>query len=208
MNYISVNNCLDSTCSVFTRRVLPKCIPSSFTSTTLMDYLIVRQWIYITYISFVLTLNAVSETAIVFFHLFALLVCSAISYWFYIFTARASSPEVAAKMGGTGIIETIVMSILIGIPFSAVSLGGAVGVLALMYHLCWRYRASSLGRFIARLPGIRCIPYVHRKYWLPSGQSLRPRPRFFYLKRFIVRQSEFLCHFPYSYLLNHVSCRC
>ena len=159
------------------------------------------------YISFVLTLGAVSETAIVFFHVLALLLCSAMSYGCYIFTAGAFSPEVVAKMEGTGIIEKIVMSIFIGVTSSAMSLCGAFGALALMYHLCWRYRASPLGRFIARLPGIRCISYVHRKYWLPSGYSLRPRPRFFYLKRFIIRQSEFFLSLSVlrtSYITFHV----
>ena len=138
------------------------------------------------YVSLVLTLSEVSETAIVILHLFALLLCSAVSYYCYVFTTMSFSLEAAAKMDGA--------EIFLGVTFSAMSLSGAFGALALMYHLGWRYRASPLGLFIARLSG---ISYMHRKYWLPSGRSLRPRPRFFYLKRFIVRQSEFFCHFLY-----------
>jgi len=146
-------------------------------------------------------MGEVSETAIVFLHLFALLLCSAVSYSSYIFTFTVMnfSLETAAKMDGT--------EIFLGVTFSVMSLSGAFGALALIYRLGWRYHASPLGRFIARLSGIRFISYVHRKYWLPSGHSLRPRPRFFYLKRFIVRQSEFFCHFPTSRLLYYVSCR-
>jgi MFS family permease len=144
----------------------------------------------------------------VFLHLFALLVCSAVSYGFYLLTARIFSPEVAEKMNGTEIIDTIVMSILIGVTSSVMSLVGAFGILGLAYHLGWRYRVSPLGQFIARLPGIRLISYVHRKYWLPSGNSLSPRPRFFYMKRFIIRQSELPRHFRDLYLLNYISWRC
>jgi len=136
----------------------------------------------------------VSETAIVFLHLFALLPCSALSYVFYTYAAMTFSPEGTAKMDGTGTNEDFVMLILKGVTASAVSLGGAIGVLALMYRLGWRYHASPLARFIARRSG---ISYVHQNYLLPSGHSLRPRPRFFYLKRFIIRQSESFHHFPY-----------
>jgi hypothetical protein len=132
-------------------------------------------------------LFAVTETAIVFLHLFGLIFCSAVSYGFYFLTASTFSQ---AKMNETGI------TIFTGATCSFMSLCGTFGILALTYHFGWRYRASQPGRFIARLPGIRLIPHVYRKYWLPSGTSLRPRPRFFYLKRFIIRQSELSYHFP------------
>jgi len=138
----------------------------------------------------------VTETAIVFLHLFALLPCSAVSYIFYTYAAMTFSPEGAAKMDATSTIEKIVMLILMGVTSSAASLAGAVGGLSLMYQLGQRYRSSPLGRFIARFPGVRFISYVHQTYWLPSGHSFRSRPRLFYLKRFIIRQSEFFHHFP------------
>jgi len=143
--------------------------------------------------------SVVTETAIVFLHLFALLPCSLLSYVSYTSAAMTFSSEGAAKTDGTGTIDKVVMLILMGVTSSVVSLAGAVGGLSVMYQLGRRYHSSPLGRFIARFPGIRFkfISYVHRRYWLPSGHSLRPRPRFFYLKRFIIRQSESFHHFPH-----------
>jgi len=139
--------------------------------------------------------SVVTETATVFLNLFAVLPCSALSYVFYTPAVMIFSPEGPAKTDGT--IEGIVVLILMGVTSSAVSLAGAVGGLTLMYQLGRRYRSSPLGRFIAGFPGIRFTSYVHRKYWLPSGHCLRPRPRSFYMKRFIIRQSESSHHFPY-----------
>ena len=108
----------------------------------------------------------------------------------------------------TGIINIIVMSTIVGGAIGFVSLAFATGAIAFLCRLGWRYRASSLGQFIARLPGVRLIPYLHRKYWLHSGVPLHPRPRFFHLKRFIIRQSNFTVIFPVLFLLNSVSCSC
>jgi hypothetical protein len=133
-------------------------------------------------------LCSVTETAIVFLYLFALLFCCAASYGFYLLTAVFVSPDSPAK-GRMEIIDYVVM-IIPGTPFGMLSLGAALLVFLLMLHLGRRYLASPLGQFIVGLPGVRLIPYVHRKYWLPSEVSFRPRPRFFYLKRLIIRQSN------------------
>ena len=165
-------------------------------SITLVDcHTVVSQLVSIFQISVNLT-SVVTETATVFLHLFALIPCSALSYVFYTYAAMTFSPEGAAKTDGMGTIEKIVMLILMGVTSYVMSLAGAVGGLSLMYQLGQRYRSSPVGQFIARFPGIRFISYVHRKYWLPSGHSFRSRPRLFYFKRFIIRQSEFSCHFP------------
>jgi len=140
--------------------------------------------------------SVVMETATVFLHLFSLLIFSAVSSVYYPYAAMIFSPEVAVNFDGT-VLDELFPMLIVGVASSAMFVGGAVGGLALMCHLGWRYRASPLGRFIARLRGVRFLSYVHRKYWLPSGHSLRPRPRLFYLKRFIVRQSEFFHYFPY-----------
>ena len=129
-----------------------------------------------------------------FLHLFALLFCGALSYGFYLATAKVLSTDVPAN-SRMGIIENFVMIIFMGSTPSMISLGGALGVFALIYHLGRRHLASPLGQFIVGLPGVRLIPYVYREYWLPSAVSLHPRPRFFYLKRLIIRQSNLFHHF-------------
>ena len=91
------------------------------------------------------------------------------------------------KMNGTKTIDLIALAIFIGGLSSSMSLFAALGTFILVYHLGQRYRASPPGQFVAGLPGVRLIPDMHREYWLPSGD--RPRPRFFYLKRLIIRQS-------------------
>ena len=96
------------------------------------------------------------------------------------------------------------MSIFVGGTTSSLSLVAAMSALALFYRLGWQYHASPLGRSIARLPGVRLIPYIYHKYWLPSRVSPRPRPRSFYLKRFIIRQSNF--SYPFLRLLFAKSC--
>jgi hypothetical protein len=152
-------------------------------------------------------LCAVTETLVVFLHLFALLISIATSYGFYLFTASLFSPELAAKMNGTKTIDLITLAILIGGLSSSMSLGAAMGAFILTYHLGRRYRASLLAQIIVSLPGVQFIPYVHRKYWLPSGASLRPRPRSFYLKRLLIRQSGLSPIFQDLHLLNSVSYR-
>ncbi|KIM40722.1 hypothetical protein M413DRAFT_446112 [Hebeloma cylindrosporum] len=150
----------------------------------------------------------IMETIIVFFHLLGILICSGLSYGVYLFTF---SPQVAAKLEAMEIIPMLAMSILIGITSSLMVLGAAVTALALLYQLGWRYRASTLAQFIARLHGVRLIPYLHRKYWLPSGSTFLPRPRFFYLKRFIVRQAFKIplnCFFLYMALMTLMYCVC
>jgi len=134
----------------------------------------------------------------IFLHLITLLICSALSYGFYSFTTWAVVP---ASWTTEKKIDGIVLSILVGGTSSIILLCAAGSGFALIYHFLWRYRASPLGQFIARLPIVRLIPYAHSKYWLPTRASLRPRPRFFYLKRLVIRQSEVSGHF---YLLNSI----
>ena len=139
-------------------------------------------------------------------HLFALLVCSALSYGLYLVAAMFLSPDMPTRREGglrREIVDVIVMSIFVGGTTSFLSLLAATGAFALFYRLGWRYHASPLGQSIARLPGARLIPYIYHKYWLPSRVSPRPRPRSFYLKRFIIRQSNF--SYP-SHLLNPIPC--
>jgi hypothetical protein len=95
---------------------------------------------------------------------------------------------------------------LVGGLSSLMTLAAAGWALLLIDNLGRRYRASHLGELIAGLPFVRLIPYAYRKYWLPSGVSLRPRPPSFYFKRLIIRQSEFLIIFYNRYLLNSASC--
>jgi len=142
-------------------------------------------------------LYAVTEGAIVFLQLFAVLFCSVASYGFYHLNARFFSPvNVAAKMDKMEVIERIEYAVYICFAFIFASLPSAILALRLTYQLGWRYRHSSFLRFIVRLPGIRSIPYVYWKYWLPSETSPRPRPRFFYLKRLFIRQGRLSHHFP------------
>lgn len=131
-----------------------------------------------------------------FLYLFALLACSAVSYGSYLCIASLFSPDMAANVNGTRTIYLIVLAILFGGLFSFMLLGTTWSVFGLVYHFGHRYHASPPGQFIARLPGVRLIPHVHREYWSPSGLFPRPRPRFFYLKRFIIRQSEPSHQFP------------
>jgi len=99
------------------------------------------------------------------------------------------------------------MWIVVGGTTSLVSLAFATGAVAFLCFLGWLdCCASSLGQFIARLPGMRLIPYLHRKYWSPSRAPLRYRPRSFYSKRF--RQSDFTNNFCSFFLLNLFLCRC
>jgi hypothetical protein len=151
-------------------------------------------------------LCSVTETVIVFLHLFALLFCCAASYGLYLFTAMFVSPDSPAK-GRMEIVDYVVM-IVMGSTLSMMSLGSVLLAFLLMLHLGRRYLASPLGQFIVGLPGVRLIPYVHRKYWLPSAVSPRPRPRFFYLKRLFIRQSNLSYHFLDFYLLNYFLYRC
>jgi hypothetical protein len=134
-------------------------------------------------------LCSVMETGIVFLHLFALLFCCAVSYGCYLLTAMFVSPDSPAK-GRRGIFEYVVTTTVVRSTLSMMSLGGVLLVVLLMLHLGRRCLASPLGQFVVGLPGVRLIPYVHRKYWLPSAVSPRPRPQFFYLKRLIIRQSN------------------
>jgi hypothetical protein len=184
---------LGYTGSAFTRQAQPRCIPSYFTLTTLVDlnYRIVN-YIFI-YLIGASDLCSVMETAIVFLYLFALLFCCAASYGYYLLAAMFVSSDSPAK-GRKGIVEYFLMTTVMGSTFSMLSLCGALLFFLLMFHLGRRYLASPLGQFIVGLPGVRLIPYVHRKYWLPSAVSFRPRPRFFYLKRLIIRQSNLFHH--------------
>ncbi|KIM40712.1 hypothetical protein M413DRAFT_28489 [Hebeloma cylindrosporum] len=102
---------------------------------------------YITETSF----SCITETAVVFLYLLGVLIYGGVSYGFYLFLARAFSPEVAEKMEGTETMAMLVMSILIGVTSCTMVLGGAIGVLGVLYHLGRRYRASTLAGFIARL---------------------------------------------------------
>lgn len=145
--------------------------------------------------------SAVSETAIVFLHLFAFVICSALSYAAYVLLFP--SPDMFND--GTGILVIVASSVLLFGVSSIISLVFAMGAFFLLFVMGWRYRASPLGQSFVKLPGARLIPYVYRTYWLPSGSSLRPRPRLFYLKRFIIRQSDCSHHFHDFYLLNPAS---
>jgi len=106
-----------------------------------------------------------------------------------------------------GIVITLMRAVLAS-SFSMMFLGAAFGVFANIYHLGRRYLASTLVQFIVGLPGVRLIPYVYRKYWLPSTLSFLPQPRFFYLKRLIIRQSNLSHHFLNFYFLNYYLYRC
>jgi len=136
---------------------------------------------------------AVTETSIVFLPLFALLFCGALSYGFHLLTAMILSPDVPARR--MPIIDYFVATTLIASCCVVMSVGGVLTVFALMGD---PYLASPSGQFIVGLPGVRLIPYVYRKYWLPSTLSFHPRPRFFYLKRLIIRQSTFPIVFSIS----------
>jgi len=146
------------------------------------------------YFSLVNLTSVVTETVILFLHLFALLFCGAVSYGFYVITTSIISSNMSAK-SNMGTIEDIVVSAVIWSSTGLMSLAGASGVFAFMYLLGRRYCASPLGQVIAGLPGVRTMPYVYRKYWLPTAPSFHLRPRFFYLKRLIIRQST-LSSFP------------
>jgi len=134
-------------------------------------------------------LCAVTETVFVFLYLFALLIAIAVSSGCYLFTAMFFPPELAAEISGTKTINLIWMALSIGALSTSISHYAAVVASLLIYHMGSRFRASLLVQIIANLPVVRLIPYVHLKYWLPSGPSLRPRPRSFYLKRLLIRQS-------------------
>ena len=131
-------------------------------------------------------------------HLLVFLLCSTLSYGAYLLAAMFLSSEMRTtrEAGLRGMIEGFVMWIVVGGTTSFLSLALATGAVAFLCRLGWRYRASPLGQFIARLPGLRSILYLHHKYWLPSRVLLRPQPRFFYLKRLIIRQSDFIMIFP------------
>ena len=95
------------------------------------------------------------------------------------------------------------MWIVVGGTTSLLSLAFATGAVAFLCFLGWLdCCVSSLGQFIARLPGVGLIPYLHRKYWSPSRVPLRHRPRSFHLKRF--RQSDSTVIFCNLFLLNLV----
>jgi hypothetical protein len=125
----------------------------------------------------------VTETVVVFLYLFIIVIFIAVSYGCYLWTARFLSSELAAE---------IPMAIFFGSLSISMSLGAAMVAFVLIYQII----ASLPARIIASLPVVRLIPYVHRKYWLPSGAPLRPRPRSFYLKRLLIRQSELAYHIP------------
>jgi len=147
-------------------------------------------------------LCAVTETLIIFPRLFALLFCGALSYGFYLATANILLPQANVPAKSSMPIFDYFMMLFLMLGTSMMSLGGALGFFALLHHLSRRYLASPLGQFIVALPGVRLIPYVYRKYWLPSAVSLHPRPQFFYLKRLIIRQSNPSHHFLNFYFLN------
>ena len=136
-------------------------------------------------------LCAVTETVVVFLYLSALLIPIAVSYGCYLMATMFFLREQPAEISGTKTINLIRMAaaLLIGSLSGFISLVAATVVFVLTYHMGRRYRASLLVRIIASLPVVRLIPYVHQKYWLPSGAPLRPRPRSFYLKRLLIRQS-------------------
>jgi hypothetical protein len=140
-------------------------------------------------------LCAVTETVVVVLYLVAIPISFAVSYGCYLLTASVLSFQPPAETG-TKTIDLIWMAIVFGNLSISMSLGAAMFALILIYGMGWRYRASLPARIIASLPVVRLMPYVHRKYWLPSGASLRPRPRSFYLKRLLIRQSELSCHIP------------
>ena len=199
------DNHLAFTGLAFMKQVRPRHIPIYFTSTTLVDYcrIVNHNFIYLIGVS---NFWAGTETAIVFIHLSALLFCGALSYGSYLITAMIPSADVPAK-STMGITDYIMMTAAMG-STSMISLGGVLGVFALMYYLGRRYFASPLGQFVVGLPGVRLIPYVHQKYRLPSALSFCPRPRFFYLKRFIIRQSNLSHYYFYFYSLNSLLYRC
>ena len=136
-----------------------------------------------------------TETVVVVLYLFAILISIAVSYGCYSLTASFLSFEPAAESGIKS-IDLIWMAIVFGNLSVSMSLGAAMSALILIYRMGWRYRTSLPARIIANLPVVRLIPYVHRKYWLPSGAPLCPRPRSFYLKRLLIRQSELSYHIP------------
>ena len=127
-------------------------------------------------------------------YLLTLLFTIAVSYGFYLLTASLFSPEMAANMKGTKTVDLIAIGLLIGGLTTVMSLVAAMGAFILIDHMGSRYRSSLLVQIIASLPVVRLIPYVYRKYWLPSGASPRPRPRSFYLKRLLLRQSGLSCY--------------
>jgi len=151
-------------------------------------------------------LCAVMETAIVFYHLFAHLDLLHVAFFYgvYRFNPMILSPDVpdVPAKSRMGIIENIVMTAIMASTISLVSLGAAVTSFRSIHYLARRYLASPLVQFIVGLPGVRLIPYVHQEYWLPSALSFRPRPRFFYLKRLIIRQSKLSHHFLNFYFLK------
>ncbi|KIM40719.1 hypothetical protein M413DRAFT_166675 [Hebeloma cylindrosporum] len=141
-----------------------------------------------------------TETLVVLLHLFGLLFYSALTYGLYLAATMLASSSMFEAREGEGLpkrlVDIIVLSTVFWGTISFLALGSTMGAFLLLYRLGWRYRASRLGQFIARLPGIRSILYLRHKYWLPSRAPLRPRPRFFYLKRLIIRQSDFPSPFP------------
>jgi len=192
------------------RQVRPWLIPSYFTSTIPVNYyrIVNHSFIYLIDVS---DLRAVTETPIVFLHLFGILFCSALSYAFYLITAMilARDEPTTSRMETIGDIVLLLMRVITASFFSTIFLGAAVsGVFANIYYLGRRYLASPLVQFIVGFPGVRLIPYVHRKYWLPTTLSFLPRPRFFYLKRLIIRQSNLSHHFLNFYFLNYFLHRC
>jgi len=162
------------------------------------------------YLSLAHLTSAVTEVAVVFLHLLLFLIASALSYGLYLLTPMSPLFEMPTTSESlqAAIIDVILVWIITGGMNTFVSLALATGAVASLYHLGWWYRASPLGQFIVRLPGIRLIPYLHRKYWLPSRVPLHPRPRSFYMKRFIIRQSDFIVVFCNLILLNSVLCSC
>ena len=141
--------------------------------------------------------SAVTNTVIVSFHLFSVLIASALSYGLYLCAAMVFSFEATTSESlRRAIIDVILTWIIAGGMTIFLSLALATAAVAFMCHLGWWYRASPLGQFIVRLPGVRLIPHLYRKYWLPSGVPLQARPRFFYLKRFIIRHSDSTAIFP------------
>ena len=121
------------------------------------------------------------------------LMASTASYGSYVLATMIFSSEMPTTSESLrrAMIDRIWMWIIAGGTTICFSLFFATAAAGYLYHLGRLYLASPPGQFILRLPGVRLLPHLHRKYWLPSGVPLQARPRFFYLKRFIIRQSAF-----------------
>ena len=100
----------------------------------------------------------VTETVVVFLYLFALLICTAVSYGLYLFTASLFSPEFAVGMRVTRTVDLIILVLLFGGPTTCLSLGAVMFAFILIRHMASRYHSSPLVQIIASLPVVRLIP--------------------------------------------------